>query len=117
MRDHYIETNGIDATHRAPLVIVKNDYNEIDWTNSTWTDTTIRILLGPRKKDRARKQREGLMESDEDLAVTFKSTATVAINDIIEITGVTYRLIDYYQRPYQGMTVKKGTLRAEPMGG
>ena len=117
MRDHYIETNGINATHKAPDVMAWNDYDEIDWTNTTWIDTTIRILVGPRVKDRTRKQREGFQETEEDLAVTFKSTDTIAKGDIIEVSGVTYRVIDYRERPYQGMTVKKGTMRPEPMGG
>lgn len=117
MRDHYIETNGVDVTHRVPNVLAWNDYDEIDWANTTWTDTTIRVLLGSRKSDEIDKVHEGYQESEEDLNVRFKSTDTVAKGDLIIHDGITYRIVQYRQRPYAGMTVKRGILKAEPMGG
>ena len=113
MRDHFIETNGLSATLRVPNVTQYNAYHEIDWDTSTWTDTSIKVLLGPQVKDRHRKSPEGLTETSEDLNITFKSTDSPAIGNLVIIGGITYRIIDLWTRPYQGLTVKKGIVRSE----
>lgn len=117
MRDHYIETNGVSATLKVPDVRVYTaGYHELDWAASTWTDTSIKVIVGPLTKDRKRKLSEGLVAEKEDLQVTFKSDTTIAIGNLVVVGSVIYRLIDLSTRPYHGILVQKGILRIEPQG-
>lgn len=116
MRDHFIDANGVSATHRVPNVTAYNEYHEIDWATSTWTDSSITVLLLPDSKATQKKKAEGLMAHDEELRVAFRSTDTIDRGDLLMIDSLTYRIIELNTKTYQGTTIKKGRLRKEPQG-
>lgn len=112
-RDHFIHTNGRSVTLRKETTLAYNEYDEIDEASSTYTDTSIKVVLGPITKDVVKRMPAGLEWDQDDLAITFQGSANIAAGDLIIDGTDYYRVIALWNRTYAGSTIMKGLLRRE----
>jgi len=109
--DHFINQNGVTVTHRKVASVVYNEYDEIDTSQTTYTDTSIKIFVIPTKTHKFEHRLEGKTSVPGDLEALVPSTVTVNEGEQIIYDGDTYKIESKTVITYAGTTVTKITLK------
>ena len=99
--DFFIRSQGMTVTvYKIVSEVFYNDYDELDWENSTKTSFPAKMLIGNRKSEvpSAKKSKEGWDYQDPLLIVFFPSDTDISPRngynaDVVELsTGGRYRV-------------------------
>jgi len=113
--NNFIDNNGENATLRKIDTASYNEYDELDYNNVTWTETSIKIVVVPSISITSDRLPEGRRSTPDDLTVYTKTDVTISEDDYIVYNGVNYKILKLEKIKFAGLSVYRLMLhRVEP---
>jgi len=110
----FLRKIGKTATLKKKDTVVYNDYDEVDYDNTTYTETTIEIWLDPAQGYEQERPREGVdVGPTEKEVITLDTTAD--FGDLLVIDNETYEIIKKTRVTYRGLDFIKLTIKERVM--
>lgn len=112
-RYHFVFSNARSVTLKQLNTMLVNQYDEINYGDSNWTDSTIKILINPNQNDKERDGMEGIPAEQGDVWATVDNDSSIAIGNLIVDGSITYRVMELKKVQYKGINAIRVYLRWE----